>query len=88
MNSEYKVVLLFVCCVFCVVCFGVCCIQGVPEEVVRLIESVPAATFDSALLAGGYNLLTQTGLPCILACQQVIRKHASSLPSLRAIYSF
>ena len=26
--------------------------------------------FDSALLAGGWNLLSQAGLPCLLECQR------------------
>lgn len=44
--------------------------QGVPEEIVRLIQSAAPGTFDSALLAGGWNLLTQAGLPCLLQCEQ------------------
>merc|ERR1719223_2557989 len=44
--------------------------QGVPEEIVRLIRGAEKGTFDSALLAGGWNLLSQAGLPCLLECQQ------------------
>jgi len=43
--------------------------QGVPEEVVRLIDCAPDGTFNSALLAGGWNLLSQEGLPCLQRCQ-------------------
>jgi len=34
------------------------------------VESSPTGTFDSALLAGGWNLLTQAGMPSLLACQR------------------
>jgi len=44
--------------------------QGVPEEIIRLLSSAPPDTFDSALLAGGWNLLCQDGLPCLLECQR------------------
>lgn len=44
--------------------------QGVPDEVLRLIRSCEVGTFDSALLAGGWNLLCQTGLPCLIECQR------------------
>ena len=45
--------------------------QGVPEEIVRLLSSCERGTFDSALLAGGWNLLCQAGLPCLLECQRL-----------------
>ncbi len=38
-------------------------------QILRLIRGAPERTFDSALLAGGWNLLTQTGLPCLLECE-------------------
>ena len=44
--------------------------QGVPEEIVRLIRTAAPGTFDSALLAGGWNLLTQAGLPCLQQCEE------------------
>lgn len=44
--------------------------QGAPDEVVRLIRGAEKGTFDSALLAGGWNLLSQKGLPCLLECQR------------------
>lgn len=44
--------------------------QGVPDQVLRLLEGAPEGTFDSALLAGGWNLLSQDGLPCLLECQR------------------
>eukprot|EP00966_Prymnesium_polylepis_P128786 2978552-Prymnesium_polylepis.1 len=43
--------------------------QGVPDEVLRLVRGCPAGTFDSALLAGGWNLLSQAGLPCYAECE-------------------
>jgi len=43
--------------------------QGVPDEIVRLLRRAPRGTFDSALLAGGWNLLTQAGMPCYAACE-------------------
>lgn len=54
--------------------------QGVPEEILRLLHETPAGTFDSALLAGGWNLLTQAGLPCYLECQkQNIEVHVAGV---------
>merc|ERR1711879_1039611 len=44
--------------------------QGVPDEIIRLIRGAGDGTFDSALLAGGWNLLSQAGLPCLLECQR------------------
>lgn len=43
--------------------------QGVPGEILRMIGGTEAGTFDSALLAGGWNLLTQAGLPCFAECE-------------------
>ena len=43
--------------------------MGAPEEVVRLVNGAAPETFDSALLAGGWNLLSQAGLPCYSACE-------------------
>lgn len=43
--------------------------QGVPDEILRLLRRAPRGTFDSALLAGGWNLLTQAGMPCYAACE-------------------
>eukprot|EP00941_MAST-03F_sp_MAST-3F-sp1_P002452 g2452.t1 len=44
--------------------------QGVPDEVIRLIRSSKPGTFDHAMLAGGWNLLCQTGASCLLECQE------------------
>lgn len=44
--------------------------QGVPGEVVRLIQGAGPGVFDTAMLAGGWNLLCQDGLPCLLECQR------------------
>ena len=33
-------------------------------------QLIVAGTFDSALLAGGWNLLTQEGLPCYEECER------------------
>jgi aryl-alcohol dehydrogenase-like predicted oxidoreductase len=44
--------------------------QGVPEEIVRLIQGAAPGSFDSALLAGGWNLLNQAGLPVMVECQR------------------
>lgn len=44
--------------------------QGRPEEVVRILESSAPGTFDNALLAGGWNLLSQAGAPALRACHQ------------------
>jgi len=43
---------------------------GAPMDAVRLIARAPSGTFDSALLAGGWNLLSQAGMPCLVACEQ------------------
>ena len=44
--------------------------QGVPQEIVRLLRQAPRGTFDSALLAGGWNLLSQAGAPCYAECER------------------
>lgn len=44
--------------------------MGVPDEVLRLMHGADEGTFDSAQLAGGWNLLCQEGLPCLLECQR------------------
>lgn len=44
--------------------------QGAPGEVLRLLRGAEPGTFDSALLAGGWNLLSQAGLPCLLECER------------------
>lgn len=44
--------------------------QGVPDEIIRLIRGAKHGTFDSALLAGGWNLLCQAGLPVFLECER------------------
>lgn len=44
--------------------------QGSPDNIIRFIRSAEPGTFDSALLAGGWNLLTQAGLPCLLECEK------------------
>ena len=43
--------------------------QGAPGEVLRLLRGAPEGTFDAALLAGGWNLLTQAGMPCFVECE-------------------
>ena len=43
---------------------------GRPAEIERLVAAAPAGTFDDALLAGGWTLLTQAALPAMVACQQ------------------
>jgi hypothetical protein len=43
----------------------------VPHEITRLLRTAPEGTFDSAMLAGGWNLLTQAGLPCMLECERL-----------------
>lgn len=54
--------------------------QGVPGEVLRLVRGAPKGCFDSALLAGGWNLLSQEGLPCLLECQrQGIAVHVAGI---------
>ncbi|CAE8693678.1 unnamed protein product, partial [Polarella glacialis] len=45
--------------------------QGVPEEILRLLRGSEPGTFDSALLAGGWNLLCQEGLSCFLECERL-----------------
>jgi D-threo-aldose 1-dehydrogenase len=45
--------------------------DGKPAEIVRLLRSAPAGTFDEALLAGGWTLLTQAALPSLLECQRL-----------------
>jgi D-threo-aldose 1-dehydrogenase len=45
--------------------------QGAPEEVIRLLCGCPAGTFDSALLAGGWNLLCTDGMACLEDCQRL-----------------
>jgi len=45
--------------------------QGVPDEVLRLLRGCKQGTFDSALLAGGWNLLTQAGMPCFAECERL-----------------
>eukprot|EP00928_Gymnodinium_smaydae_P042933 TRINITY_DN28866_c0_g1_i1.p1 TRINITY_DN28866_c0_g1~~TRINITY_DN28866_c0_g1_i1.p1 ORF type:complete len:370 (+),score=80.92 TRINITY_DN28866_c0_g1_i1:52-1161(+) len=45
--------------------------QGVPDEILRLLRGAPAGTFDSALLAGGWNLLSQAGLPVYRECERL-----------------
>jgi len=44
--------------------------QGAPEDIIRLIRSAGPGTFDSALLAGGWNLLSQAGQQCLVECEQ------------------
>jgi D-threo-aldose 1-dehydrogenase len=45
--------------------------QGAPEGVLRLLRGCPAGTFDSALLAGGWNLLCTEGITCMEECQRM-----------------
>ena len=40
------------------------------ENVLRLIRGAPAGTFDSALLAYGYNLFNQDGVEIMLECEK------------------
>ena len=41
--------------------------QGVPDEILRLVSNAPRP-FDTALLAGGWNLLSQAGQACFEEC--------------------
>lgn len=45
--------------------------MGAPDEIIRLLRGCPVGTFDSALLAGGWNLLSQEGLPCLEECERL-----------------
>jgi D-threo-aldose 1-dehydrogenase len=45
--------------------------MGAPDQVLRLLHGAPRGTFDSALLAGGWNLLSQSGWHCLEACHQL-----------------
>jgi len=44
--------------------------QGVPHEIIRMLRTAPSGTFNAALLAGGWNLLSQDGLPCFEECER------------------
>merc|ERR1712232_229763 len=44
--------------------------MGVPDEIIRLVRAVPKGTLDSAMLAGGWNLLCQDGWECLVECQK------------------
>ena len=55
------------------VSLGMCVREEDPasaELVLRLIREAPAGTFDSAMLAYGWNLENQSSLPILLECQQ------------------
>lgn len=43
--------------------------DGIPAQIERLIRAAPPATFDDALLAGGWTLLDQYGGAAMLECQ-------------------
>merc|ERR1719247_601917 len=68
--------------------------MGKPEEIIRLIRGADSFAFDSALLAGGWNLLSQAGLPCLLECQRrgvdvhVAGAYASGLIVGASIYAY
>ena len=58
------------------VSLGMCCSQdgqdppgGLTNLILRLICEAPAGTFDSAMLAYGWNLANQYALPILLECQ-------------------
>lgn len=42
---------------------------GAPDQIIRLIRFCPERTFDAALLAGGWNLLCQAAIPCLMECE-------------------
>eukprot|EP00929_Paragymnodinium_shiwhaense_P015073 TRINITY_DN123085_c0_g1_i1.p1 TRINITY_DN123085_c0_g1~~TRINITY_DN123085_c0_g1_i1.p1 ORF type:complete len:388 (-),score=68.63 TRINITY_DN123085_c0_g1_i1:303-1466(-) len=44
--------------------------MGAPDQIIRLVEGCPRGTFNSALLAGGWNLLNQDGYECLEVCRQ------------------
>eukprot|EP01047_Picozoa_sp_COSAG01_P022936 COSAG01_NODE_1380_length_10522_cov_9.989063_4_plen_405_part_00 len=41
-----------------------------PDQILRLLRSVPPGTFDSALISGGWNLLCQDAYECLSECQR------------------
>ena len=41
-----------------------------PDLILRLLREAPAGTFDTALLAGGWNLLGQDSLPILEECEK------------------
>jgi D-threo-aldose 1-dehydrogenase len=43
--------------------------MGAPDQVLRMIRGAGNGALDSALLAGGWNLLSQAGLPCFAECE-------------------
>ena len=45
-------------------------IGGVPAEIVRLVQSAPAGTFDEALIAGGWTLMDQSGMHALIECER------------------
>ena len=40
-----------------------------PDLILRLLREAPSGTFDTALLAGGWNLLGQASLPLLTECE-------------------
>lgn len=46
-------------------------VHGAPSEVLRVLGAAAPGTFDEALLAGGWTLLSQTGLAAMAECQRL-----------------
>jgi D-threo-aldose 1-dehydrogenase len=44
--------------------------EGTPAEVVRMLKGKPRGSYDEALLAGGWTLLSQAGLASLVCCQK------------------
>lgn len=42
-----------------------------PDLILRLLREAPVGTFDTALLAGGWNLLGQDSLPILVECEKL-----------------
>ncbi|CAB9496301.1 L-galactose dehydrogenase [Seminavis robusta] len=54
--------------------------MGAPDQVLRLLHGTPRGTFDSALLAGGWNLLCRTGWECLETCHTLgVQVHVAGI---------
>ena len=70
------------CSALCsLLCSGVCCAENRAENILRLIRGAPDGTFDSALLAYGYNLFSQEALPVLAEVRWLLQPCRSSLAS-------
>jgi hypothetical protein len=63
-------------------CSLLCCAENRAENILRLIRGAPDGTFDSALLAYGYNLFSQEALPVLAEVRWLLQPGRSSLSSL------